>query len=117
MAYHYIIGIRSYSLIALHQRKVIIMATKIRQGIASDGQRKSVVESNAEFRDGACSGYLTYYDDYQSKQITDIDVYNFLVQNITDMSGTHQFNAGYCTGWIEALIEDRQILYVPENGR
>jgi hypothetical protein len=36
-------------------------------------------------------------------------VYTFLVQNILDVGGTDLFNAGYCTGWIEALLEDRDI--------
>jgi len=58
---------------------------------------------------------LTYYDQYEGKPLTDLDVFTFIAQNITDVSGTDQFNAGYCTGWIEALIEDRQVLYSPAD--
>ncbi len=73
-------------------------------------QEKLIERTSKDFTDGVCSGYLTYYDQYQNKRLTDLDVYAFIIQNITDVHGTDQFNAGYCTGWIEALIEDRRIL-------
>ena len=95
----------------------MIMVTEITQGATANVTTMPVVESSAEFRDGVCSGYLTYFDEYKSKPLTGADVYNFLAQNIMDVSGTHQFNAGYCTGWIEALIEDRWILYSPADRR
>ena len=41
----------------------------------------------------------------------DQDVYSFMIQNITDVRGTDTFHAGYCTGWIEALLEDRKVLH------
>jgi hypothetical protein len=73
-------------------------------------QNKVVERTSKSFVDGVCSGYLTYYDEYQGKQLTDADVYSFIIQNITDVQGTDTFNAGYCTGWIEALLEDRKVL-------
>jgi hypothetical protein len=72
-------------------------------------QEKLVERTAKDFTDGVCSGYLTYYDQYQGKLLTDLDVYTFLAQNILDIQGTNAFNAGYCTGWIEALIEDRKV--------
>jgi hypothetical protein len=73
-------------------------------------QNKVVERTSKSFVDGVCSGYLTYYDGYQGKQLTDADVYSFIIQNITDVQGTDTFNVGYCTGWIEALLEDRKVL-------
>ena len=73
-------------------------------------QKATVERTDKDFVDGVCSGYLTYYDDHQHKALSDRDVYTFLVENILDASGTELFNAGYCTGWIEALLEDRHIL-------
>lgn len=73
-------------------------------------QNKLVERTGKGFADGVCSGYLTYYDEYQSKPLTDLDVYAFIAQNIMDVRGTDAFNAGYCTGWIEALLEDRKVL-------
>ena len=35
-----------------------------------------------------CSRYVTYDDGYQGQLITEADVYNFLVQNFMDVSGT-----------------------------
>lgn len=93
------------------------MVTEIRQGATANVLTKPVVESNTEFREGVCSGYLTYYDEYQGKRRTSADVYNFLVQNSVDVRGTDHFNAGYCTGWIEALTEDRRILDSPADRR
>jgi hypothetical protein len=69
-----------------------------------------VGRTDKDFTDGICSGYLTYYDHYQGKSLADLDVYKFLAQNILDVRGTNAFNAGYCTGWIEALLEDRKVL-------
>lgn len=74
-------------------------------------QNKVVERTSKSFVDGVCSGYLTYYDEHQSKRLTDQDVYSFIIQNITDVRGTDTFNAGYCTGWIEALLEDRKVLH------
>lgn len=74
-------------------------------------QNKVVERTSKNFVDGVCSGYLTYYHEYQDKRLTDADVYSFIIQNITDVQGTDTFNAGYCTGWIEALLEDRKVLH------
>src|SRR5260370_23122247 len=45
--------------------------------------------------------------EYQGIPLSDRDVYTILVNNLLDVQGSHLFNAGYCTGWIEALLEDR----------
>jgi hypothetical protein len=73
-------------------------------------QNKLVERTGKGFADGVCSGYLTYYDECQGELLTDLDVYAFIAQNIMDVRGTDAFNAGYCTGWIEALLEDRKVL-------
>jgi len=73
-------------------------------------QAKCVARTSKDFVNGMCSGYLEYYFTYQNKVLTDQDVYAFLVQNLTDAQGTDVFNAGFCTGWIEALLEDREVL-------
>ena len=91
------------------------MARQIAQETTTNVSTKPVVESTAEFRDGVCCGYLTYYDDCAGRPLTCNDVYHFLIQNIIDVRGTSQFNAGYCVGWIEALIEDRRILSSPKE--
>jgi len=92
------------------------MARQIAQDIiTTNASTKPIVESTAEFRHGVCCGYLTYDDDHVGRPLTSSDVYRFLVQNIIDTRGTDQFNAGYCTGWIEAFIEDRSILSSPKE--
>lgn len=69
-----------------------------------------VTRTDKDFVDGVCSGYLTYFHEYQEKSLSDRDVYTFLINNILDVQGSDLFNAGYCTGWIEALLEGRQVL-------
>ena len=70
----------------------------------------TIARTDKDFVDGVCSGYLNYFDEHQDKLLSDSDVYTFLSKNISDTSGTHLFNAGYCVGWIEALLKDRQVL-------
>jgi hypothetical protein len=73
-------------------------------------QNKLIERISKDYTDGVCCGYLTYYDQYQVRQLTDLDLYAFIAQNIMDVHGTDTFNAGYCTGWIEGLLEDRKVL-------
>lgn len=57
-----------------------------------------VARTDKCFVDGVCSGYLTYFHEYQGIPLSDRDVYTFLVNNILDVQGSDLFNAGYCTG-------------------
>ena len=82
---------------------------------AAVAHEKIIERTSKDFTDGVCSGYITYYDEYEGRQLTDQDVYAFLIQNIADVCDTDQFNAGYCSGWIDALMEDRQLLYLTKN--
>ena len=82
---------------------------------AAVAQEKFIERTSKDFTHGVCSGYFTYYDEYEGRKLTDLDLYAFLLQNIKDVCDTNQFNAGYCSGWIEALMEDRQLLYPAKN--
>jgi hypothetical protein len=83
-----------------------LMAIQARsQSDLSVRKNKLVKRTGMGFADGACSGYLTYYNQYQIRPLTDLDVYAFIAQNIMDAQGTDAFNAGYCTGWVKALLE------------
>ena len=73
-------------------------------------QKATVARTDKDFVNGVCSGYLTYFHEYQGIPLSDRDVYTFLANNLLDVQGSDLFNAGYCTGWIEALLEDRQVL-------
>jgi hypothetical protein len=66
----------------------------IAQGTTIHVSTKPLVESTAEFRDGICCGYLTYYDEHADKLLASSNEYHFLMQNIIDVRGTDQFNAG-----------------------
>ncbi len=87
------------------------MVIEIKPKVAVPVLKEKLVERTSnDFTDGVCSGYLTYYDQHQGRLLKDMDAYGFLMQNILDVRGTNAFNAGYCTGWIEALLEDRKVL-------
>jgi hypothetical protein len=93
-----------------------MMARQIAQETTTNVSTKPVFESTAEFRDGACCDYLTYYDEHIGRPLIGSDVYYYFLRlNIIDTCSTDQFNAGYCTGWIEALIEDKGILSSPKE--
>jgi hypothetical protein len=44
-------------------------------------QEKLIERTSKDFTDGVCSGYLTYYNQYQDKHLVDLDVYAFIIQN------------------------------------
>jgi hypothetical protein len=46
---------------------------------------KLVERTGKGFADGVCGGYLTYYDEFQGKSLTDLDLYTFIAQNIMDV--------------------------------
>lgn len=50
------------------------MATTQADGIPAT-QKARVERTNKDFVDGICSGYLTYYHEYQDKSLSDNDVY------------------------------------------
>ena len=85
------------------------MTTK-QAGNVSVTQKATVERTGKDFVNGVCSGYLTYFHEYQGIPLSDRDLYTFLINNLLDVQGADLFNAGYCTGWIEALLEDRQVL-------
>jgi hypothetical protein len=87
-----------------------MMATLNPQPTVPVAADKRVVQTGDDFIDGMCSGYLDYCFEYENRPLTDQDIYTILHQNITNSEGTDTFNAGYCTGWIEGLLEHRNPL-------
>ena len=77
----------------------------------STTSKTTVARTDKDFVDGVCSGYLTYFHEYQSIPLSDRNVYTLPADTVLDVQGSGLFNAGYCTGWIEALLEDRQVLH------
>ncbi len=69
-----------------------------------------IARTDKNLVDGVCRGYLTCFHEYQGLPLSDRNVYTLLVNNILDVQGSDLFNADYCTGWIEALLEVRQVL-------
>lgn len=69
-----------------------------------------VARTNKDFVESVCSGYLTYFYEYQRILLSDRNLYTFLVNSILDVQGSDLLDVGYCTGWIEDFLEDSQIL-------
>ena len=68
-----------------------------------------ILRSGAGFTDGLCSGYLTYYHEVAGKPLSDTEVFRTLIDALCMPGYADEFDAGYATGWIEALIEDRDL--------
>jgi len=75
-----------------------------------------ILRSGKGFTDGLCSGYLTYYHETAGKQLTDTEIFRTLIDALCVPGYADEFNAGYATGWIEALVEDRDLFALPEKG-
>src|SRR5258708_7737177 len=69
--------------------------------------------SGGGFTDGLCSGYLTYYHEVVGKPLSDTEVFRTLLDALCVPGYADEFDAGYATGWIEALIEDRDLFALP----
>lgn len=73
-----------------------------------------VLRSGKGFTDGLCSGYLTYFHGVAGKPLSDTEVYRTLIDAFCVPGYGDEFNAGYATGWLEGLIEDRDLFALPE---
>jgi len=70
---------------------------------------KRIVRSDSDFTDGACSGYLCYFHQYQGKLLLDTDIAKLLKDWLADGNYSDRFNAGYIVSFIEGLLEDRDL--------
>jgi hypothetical protein len=70
---------------------------------------KRIVRSDSDFTDGLCSGYITYFHEYQGKLLLDTDIASLLRECLTDQRYSDLFNAGWCVSFVEAVIEDRDL--------
>ncbi len=70
---------------------------------------KRIERTDADFTDGLCSGYLTYFHDLQGKPLSDLALFTLLQDCLMDGRYSRLFNAGWCTGLVEAIIEDRDL--------
>lgn len=70
---------------------------------------KRIEWTDSNFTDGLICGYLAYFDHHSGKQLSDQEVFNLFAECLTDVRYTQLFNAGWCTGLIEAIIEDRSL--------
>jgi len=75
-----------------------------------------ILRRGAGFTDGLCSGYLTYYHETAGKPLTDTEIYRTLIDALCVPEYADEFDAGYATGWIKALVEDRDLFALPEKG-
>ncbi len=73
-----------------------------------------ILRSGKGFTDGLCSGYLSYFHEVAGKQLTDTEIYRILIDTLCVPGYADELNAGYATGWVEALVEDRDLFALPE---
>ena len=81
-----------------------------------------LTDYNDDFHDGYSNGYLYYYDERHRPlfPLTSDTVTTFIETNMTDPRKSQSWNAGFITGWMEALYEnDPHTFYSlpPDNGQ
>jgi hypothetical protein len=70
---------------------------------------KRIERTSTDFTDGLVCGYLAYFDHHSGRALSDRDIFNLFAECLPDVRYTQLFNAGWCMGLIEALIEDRSL--------
>jgi hypothetical protein len=73
------------------------------------GNSTIVLPSNTDdFHDGYSNGYLYYYDERHRPPfpLTSSHITAFIHTNMTDSRKSQSWNAGFITGWMEALCEN-----------
>ncbi|HLG61073.1 MAG TPA: hypothetical protein VKY19_04015 [Ktedonosporobacter sp.] len=67
-----------------------------------------LTDHNDDFHDGYSNGYLYYYDERHRPPfpLTSDTITTFIQTNMTDPHKSHNWNAGFITGWMEALYEN-----------
>jgi hypothetical protein len=65
-------------------------------------------ENTDDFHDGYSNGYLYYYDRRHRPPfpLTSEQITAFIQTNMTDSRKSQCWNAGFITGWMEALCEN-----------
>lgn len=68
------------------------------------GDTTILTEEDA-FIQGYQQGYRHFRLTSWGKTLTDLDIYNLLAKNITDVLHPSRMNAGFVVGWVKALHE------------
>lgn len=65
-------------------------------------------DDNGDFLDGHGNGYLYYYDERHRPPfpLTSETITTFILVNMSDPRKSPSWNAGFVTGWMEALFEN-----------
>jgi hypothetical protein len=59
--------------------------------------------ASQDFSAGYQAGYLVFTTAYQSKLLTDRDVYHFMACHVSSVQTTDHYNSGYIMSWCAAL--------------
>lgn len=67
-----------------------------------------LTDNDDDFHDGYSNGYLYYYDERHRPPfpLTGDRITTFIQTNMTDPRKSQSWNAGFITGWMEALCEN-----------
>lgn len=68
----------------------------------------TICVTDDEFAHAYQVGYLRYKTEYLHKTLSDMDIYAFYVGVMTSVRHSGRYNAGYVTGWIAALVEQKK---------
>ena len=65
----------------------------------------TIVVSDDEFFNAYQAGYLYYHTDFKGHALTEIAVYEVMMQTTLSVYHSCRWNAGYLAGWFAALHE------------
>ena len=57
------------------------------------------------FIQGYAHGQLTFEKEHKSKQLSDIQIYELLIGAMISVAHSGRWNAGFITGWMQALFD------------
>ena len=64
----------------------------------------TITVENDDFVNGCQAGYLRFEVDHKGNPIPEEEIYACIASNIYNTLNTSNYNAGFVTGWITALL-------------
>lgn len=67
----------------------------------------AICVADRHFQQGYKQGYEYFTRWWTKRSFTERTLYTFLISNLLNAHASHRENAGYVTGWMAALLENR----------
>lgn len=68
----------------------------------------TIIVTDDDFVNGYQIGYLRYHVDYKGRDLTDRDIYSYIMRTCLDVQHSDRSNAGRIAGWVAAMHEQER---------